>query len=192
MHYRRILRYGEPLGNERLPSPTQFQKQPPLDRFWANVARGADSDCWEWSGARIRNGYGRFWTGEREMKAHRYSYELHVGPIPDGLLVCHSCDNPPCVNPAHLWVGTNDDNMADKKAKGRNPTGDANGSRRFIERMPRGERHSAATITNRQASEIIAAYEAGGVTQTQLAARYGASQSTVGNIVNRQGRFAWL
>jgi hypothetical protein len=77
----------------------------------------------EWQGGRDLQGYGQiFVRGQAKptrLKAHRVSYELHVGPIPDGMCVCHTCDNPPCLNPEHLWLGTNADNTRDKTEKGR-------------------------------------------------------------------------
>jgi hypothetical protein len=92
-----------------------------VELFWAKVARGAD--CWEWGGARNTSGYGwfRFGPDRTPTGAHRVAYELSNGPIPDGLAVLHRCDNPPCVNPAHLFLGTNQDNVTDKVNKGRHP-----------------------------------------------------------------------
>lgn len=87
--------------------------------FWARVSKG--DGCWEWMGYRDPRGYGRLsrsaWSSPR--LAHRYSWELTLGEIPDGLYVCHHCDNPPCVNPDHLFVGTARDNNDDKLSKGR-------------------------------------------------------------------------
>jgi hypothetical protein len=90
-----------------------------LERFWSKVDRQAESDCWEWQADRQTTGYGRFTFDGKVRKAHRMAYALAVGPIPEGMQVLHRCDNPPCCNPAHLWLGTMKDNMADREAKGR-------------------------------------------------------------------------
>lgn len=87
-------------------------------RFWAKVQKS--DNCWEWTGLLNAWGYGRFWTG-RHMSAHRYSWELHNGPIPAGLYVCHHCDNRKCVRPDHLFLGTQRDNLLDASRKGRLP-----------------------------------------------------------------------
>lgn len=100
-----------------------------VDRFgkkWQPTIAG----CWEWQAGRQKDGYGVFWNGERRpsgsnifMLAHRWSFEHHVGPIPDGMCVLHRCDNPPCVNPAHLFLGTQRANVQDCIAKGRHRNG---------------------------------------------------------------------
>lgn len=76
--------------------------------------------CWVWQKSLTKKGYGRFWNGTKAVKAHRASYELYVGKIPPTLFVCHKCDNPKCVRPDHLFLGTNRDNMIDMIQKGRN------------------------------------------------------------------------
>lgn len=79
--------------------------------------------CWEWRGMRNHDGYGQVWVRalQRNVGAHRISFEQHKGPIPEGLLICHTCDNPPCINPDHLFAGTHKDNTADMMRKGRQP-----------------------------------------------------------------------
>lgn len=84
--------------------------------FWRGVDKAGD--CWIWTRCRDRRGYGRF-SAKGHRRAHRFSWALTNGPIPPGMCVLHRCDNPPCVNPAHLFVGTSNDNVADMMAKGR-------------------------------------------------------------------------
>jgi hypothetical protein len=94
------------------------------ERFWAKVDK--TGDCWIWQGSCRQDGYGQFAVRKprRTVKAHRFAWELAHGPISEGLAVCHSCDNPPCVNVAHLFLGTTGDNVRDSHAKGRAAVGD--------------------------------------------------------------------
>lgn len=91
--------------------------------FWNKVNQDGpiilDTPCWIWTAYTFSKGYGQFWNGSRIMLAHRYSWELHYGTLPKNLFICHKCDNPPCVNPEHLFLGTHQDNMDDMIAKNR-------------------------------------------------------------------------
>lgn len=88
-------------------------------RFWAKVSPEPNSGCWLWAGAHNEKGYGDFWNGARNERAHRYAYRTLVRDMPDEWLICHRCDTPACVNPAHLAPGTAKMNTADMIAKGR-------------------------------------------------------------------------
>lgn len=97
-------------------------KGTPKERFLRKVKKLSDSECWIWLGGKTHDNYGKFWLN-RTMKAHKVSYLLFAGEISDGLCVLHSCDNPVCVNPNHLWLGTQLDNLKDRDKKGRNNKG---------------------------------------------------------------------
>lgn len=152
-------------------------KRLPLEeRFWAKVAIAGADDCWAWTASVNHKGYGRIAVGgprTPRLAAHRYSYELHAGPIPQGMFVCHRCDNPPCVNPAHLFLGTPADNSADMLAKGRCRSHGVLGPCPKL----RGQR-SAAKLTLAQLDEI---WRAAG-SQTEISERFGISQSHVSRI----------
>ena len=118
----------------------------PLEtRFWRFVAPSMDDrGCWEWTGARAGElGYGCL--GGKGPRAHRLSWEIHNGPIPDGLWVLHKCDNPPCVNPRHLFLGTRTDNIRDMFAKGRGRPGPG-GARARITRCKHGHNFSGDNV----------------------------------------------
>jgi hypothetical protein len=119
-----------------------------LARFLAFIKQ-ADS-CWEWLGTKNSGGYGSFWLDAKNQRAHRIAYTLWKGPILDGLQVCHHCDNPKCVNPEHLFVGTNLDNMLDCMHKGRHRycPEDKNHLR------PRGPKNHAAKLTEADVRQI--------------------------------------
>jgi hypothetical protein len=139
------------------------------ERFWSKVGRRGPDECWPWLGVVGNNGYGKFdlWP----HSAHRIMWKLSKGYIPKGRFVCHSCDNPLCVNPRHLWLGTNKTNMADMKKKGRSSM---------------GERNARAKLTWRKVAQIRRAYDSGESSFRGLAARFEISDSQIGRIVHRQ------
>ena len=94
-----------------------------MDRFWKYTAKADPDQCWLWTGYKSGSGYGSLKIDGKQRSAHRLSWELAHGPVPDGLSVLHRCDNPICVNPGHLWLGTPRQNMEDMAAKGRGRTG---------------------------------------------------------------------
>lgn len=159
-----------------------------IARFWSKVAK-ADG-CWLWQGPCNWRGYGLFgysigggkW---KQCGAHRVAFELTLGLIPMGLYVCHRCDNPGCVNPDHLFLGTPIANTADMVSKGRQARGDLHGSRLHPERRPRGEEHHRAVLTADIVREIRREY-ANGARQCDLAVRFGMRQRNVSNVVRRQ------
>jgi hypothetical protein len=91
------------------------------ERFDQRISSEPSSGCWLWTGGTDKNGYGRMWVASRMVQAHRVAWSLYRGPIPDGYVVCHICDCPPCCNPEHLFVGTRQDNIADMVGKRRHP-----------------------------------------------------------------------
>lgn len=141
-------------------------------RFWQSVLVGAGDDCWEWMGPPDVFGYGNIKVDGRNAKAHRVAYELLVGPIPDGLILRHRCDNPSCVRPSHLEPGTQVDNIKDRDERGR---------------TCKGERHYAVKLTDQQVQELRALYVFG-ETQVGLARRFRISQSQVSNIIRQESR----
>lgn len=155
------------------------------ERFWPKVDRRGPDDCWEWNARRGRRGYGQFVVdrgGERwkTEPAHRIAWELIHGPIPEGLFVCHHCDNPPCCNPAHLFLGSPKDNSADRDRKGRGIPWDTPPARRS-----RGERHPRARLTETDVRAIRSEYAAGGISQQALADRFGIAQTAISHVVRR-------
>lgn len=157
-HYDANRRHGSPYA-EIQPVPP---KRTPEQRFWDYATKGPD--CWGWTG-HTSCGYGVITVPGGQMKAHRFSYELHNGPIPKGLHVLHRCDCPPCCNPAHLFLGTQADNVADMMAK----------DRYSIDTGHPGIKHAMAKL-NDDAVRIIRA--APGPARI-MAARFGVSESTI-------------
>lgn len=133
-----------------------------VDRFW-NKVLVAPQGCWAWLGAHNLKGYGQFKLGGKQLGAHRVAWELVFGEILTGLFVCHTCDNPGCVNPAHLFLGTNMDNVNDRDKKKRNP---------------RGVKHGMTKLNQEQVMYIRTSNK----NHTQLANELGVTDVLVGKI----------
>lgn len=148
------------------------------NRFWNKVKTGKPDECWEWQGRRQR-GYGCFdLSSGKAVKAHRMSYQLVYGAIPAGMHICHHCDNPGCVNPSHLFVGTDKDNSDDKIRKGR-----AN--------HPRGIGHGRAVLTENDVRTIRQRANEGRGIIKRMAREYGVSKTAISLIV-RGINWKWL
>ena len=144
----------------------------PESAFWDRVRK--TDNCWEFIGTITGGGYGH-WKG---MYAHRYAYELERGRILPGIHACHRCDNPACVRPDHLFLGTHSDNMLDKKLKGRAAAGDRSGLRKHPERAERGTDRYCAKLNPDKVREIRA-LRAQGWTLMALGERYGVVYTTI-------------
>ena len=168
------------------------------ERFWSYVSRSPEKDgCWLWTGQVIR-GYGSIKYLRRPAGAHRVAWLLVKGEIPDGLFVCHDCDQRICVRPDHLFLGTTLDNMQDMVRKGRSAKGDRQGLRlhpgaaargeqhgRYThpERTARGERNGSAKLTEEQVREIRRLYATGDFSQTKIGKMFGVCYGNIGRIV---------
>lgn len=169
-HYRRLLKHCT------LDPSRHVAEGNAVDRFHQKYDRVPFSGCWIWiGGARpnsIGNLYGRHWKDSKEsIGAHRFSWEIHRGPIPDGMMVCHHCDNTLCVNPEHLFIGYALDNMGDAKRKGR------------MCRLRGADRFWVSKLTKCQVDEIRASV---GVSKAQLSRIYQVSQSVIGRVIRNE------
>jgi hypothetical protein len=174
-HYQRWRSYGD-----------EFSRTPIVDvsslhsRFNAKVGKKNENGCMEWQGE-SSNGYGRFNIGKITIAAHRISYEINVGAIPEGLFVCHKCDNPSCVNTEHLFVGTHQDNMQDMINKGRAP---------FKKGIPvpqllsnKGSNHAIAILDEDKVKDIKLKLK-NGIKGTVIAREYGVCDQAIYEIKN--------
>lgn len=161
-------------------NPDHLLSFTPEDRFWSNVSIGSDDECWEWIGLSGTNQYAGTRMYGQSIIGHRFVYESVYGKIPDGLYVCHHCDNPPCCNPKHLFLGTHQDNVNDREIKGRN-------------RLPnvKGERHGNHKLTEVQVREIRDLYASGEHSYYSLSDIYGVSFGQIRNVVKRRA-WSWL
>lgn len=159
MHYQRWYLHGTT-------DPTSARGMTLEEAVKFHVPLGSPDECWMTDVARDKNGYSRLVLGGKTYKLHRLAYEHFVGPIPGGLLILHTCDTPPCCNPAHLYPGTNSQNMSDKFTRDR----------------------GGKTLTRRDADEIRALYDTGRYLQREIGVVYGVAPNTVSAVVNNK---AW-
>ena len=139
-----------------------------MKRFWSKVNVQSPEECWPWEATKIGPGYGQFRLEGKMIGAHRMAYILEVGEIPEGHEVCHSCDNPSCVNPAHLFVGTSQENSDDMKRK---------------DRQARGEGHGGAKLTP---DDVRAIREDTETSHAELGRRYGIMHTAIYKIRERK------
>jgi hypothetical protein len=162
-HYQEFLRNGTIKSYERDPIEIRFKSKYKVD---------LNTDCWNWTASKDDCGYGYFLKDGRPHRAHRISYEFHKGPIPEGIEVCHTCDNPPCVNPDHLFLGTHKVNMGDMVNKGRS-------------KGTPGEAHNKAKLTDEKVLEIRRLFNAG-YSESALVKKFKVCQSTINRVILRQ------
>ncbi len=183
-------------------------------RFWAKVDKNGPTQlhmqtpCWVWTAYKNKTSYGMVGLGSEKLLAHRVAWMVANGPIPHdgsghGICVCHHCDNPSCVNPLHLFLGSHTDNMRDKdrKNRGNRASGDKNGARLHPERLARGDRHGSNThpekrrlgethgnaiLTDAKVINIRTKYAAGGTSYRLLAEQFGVSRQLIHFIISRK------
>ena len=172
-HYRRFQRGGRldeappTVGGRNLATGVDRShiKKPLAERFWAKVDVRGPGECWAFTGSPGMHGYGVIRDKNKQRRAHRVSYELSKGEIPEGMVVCHSCDNPPCVNPNHLFLGTVQANNRDMDRKGRR-------------NVARGSDRRGSKLTDDLVREIRASHES----NRELAARFDLHMNTIYNV----------
>lgn len=142
-----------------------------IARFWIKVKIGEPNECWEWKSYRFKKGYGGFQIRTQNTFAHRVSWVINFGIIPEGLCVCHKCDNPPCVNPNHLFLGTVADNNKDRSEKGR--SADVSGE------------HNPCAKLKTEFISIIRESNKMGLSQRKLAKKFGVGKTTISRVLHR-------
>ncbi len=163
------MKRGRPAG---MPSE-EYRPRPLLVRFLTKIDVGMPDDCWPWTRDTDKDGYGKLQVKKRPVPAHRLAYQIFRGEVPDGLFVCHECDNPTCVNPRHLFLGTSRHNIDDMVAKRRTLV---------------GERNHQAKLTEAAVVEIRRRCVVGGESMRAIGRAYGVSLAVIRRIVNGQ---AW-
>jgi len=169
MHYKRYLKHGDATVITKVPDGSS----PEYRLVFAGWQVVPSSGCWNFAGRKNEDGYGTITKDRGPYLAHRAAYEVWTGPIPDGHVIRHTCDNRCCINPDHLLTGLPADNMQDAVDR---------------QRMANGERHGMHKLTDDEVNAMRCEYARGGVTQRALARRYGCSQAQVNNVLLRKQR----
>lgn len=167
------------------PIPQLSQSQ--IEQFWSKCKK--TEGCWGWEGSIFKTGgYAAFYIRPKLYRASRVSFKIATGSDPGNLFVCHRCDNPACVNPDHLFLGSCADNVADSISKGRRnyKRGRQHWSHLRPELVPRGERHSQSKLTSDMVNEIRRLRAAGNTTMSALSRRFGVSVRHIYRIVRNQ------
>lgn len=203
------LKHENTMNEATAPVPPAIKeiKLSPADeaRFWRKVNKNGPlpdqsnphyaglGPCWVWTRGVNSGGYGTFCINGKDSRAHRIAWTLANGQIPHdgsyhGTCICHRCDNPSCVNPAHLFLSAISGNNRDRGIKGRGntPKGESHGSHLHPERLARGEASGMSKLTAAKVVEIRALYAAGGTTLKTLAAQFHVAFSTISSVINRQ------
>jgi hypothetical protein len=179
---------GYVIGMPRKVIPNHRPETSIVERFWRSVDKNGPivrpelGPCWLWKLSVDHHGYGQIVSCKMEdntrlyLKTHRVSWEINCGPIPEGLGVLHKCDNPPCCNPEHLFLGDTDANMKDAASKCR---------------LPRGKKHHNGRFTPEQVLEIRRLYQGGGITQRAIGERFGVTRSAILGIL-RKDNYAYV
>lgn len=142
-----------------------------IERFWSKVDVKGEDECWEWKKCKDKDGYGQYQINKKKYLSHRISWILENGDIPKKMCICHKCDNPSCVNPNHLFLGTNKNNSEDMTNKNR---------------QAKGENQGLHKLTEKQILEIRLKYIPYKYTQQKLAEEYNISRSLIGYIVRNK------
>lgn len=159
-----------------------------IEKLMKNVSKDPETGCWEWMASKNAGGYGRIRAKNTMCLAHRISWEIFCGDIPRGLCVCHKCDNPSCVNPDHLFIGTRQDNMDDMLKKGRYVKGK---TYKGIECPIRGSLSPRSKLTEKDVIEIRRRYKEGNASYRSLAKEFGVCYRNIACIIKKK-MWAWL